>query len=280
MAFDLRHLLHYFRLLPDGAWFGGRGGLSAEPGGIGAAVAANRGGLSKIFSRPGATLRSPTAGPLVCLAKDVIPHVGKWDPEPGNLFSLAYHGNGVAMASWAGRAIATVIAGSPGDRGDERPNFDAPPAAALSLPDAAVLYLRGAYISYGIATDRNSAARRRSLPRSFADSHGMMWRLQSLRCAMTRFPLPFCSPPGLLPAMAQTQARAQDLVAEQQPSTVSVVKEGAGIRINTVNRRYQVNVFAWPLKEKVIERQLLIEQTQSQFEADQRNPSSTSPRRK
>ena len=71
---------------------------------------------------------------------------------------------------------------------------------------------------------------------------------------------------SLLPALAA----ADDLVSEQQPSSVTVVKEGAGIRINTVNRRYQVNVYGSALKDKVIERQLLlIEQTQSQVEVDQ-----------
>lgn len=97
---------------------------------------------------------------------------------------------------------------------------------------------------------------------------------------MTRF-LALLLSASLLPAMAQTQARAQDLVSEQQPSTVSVVKEGAGIRINTVNRRYQVNVFGSALKEKVIERQLLlIEQTQSQLEADQEESQFDEPKAK
>ncbi len=74
-------------------------------------------------------------------------------------------------------------------------------------------------------------------------------------------------------------ALAEDLVAEQQPSTVTVVKEGAGIRINTVNRRYAVNVFGAALKDQTIERQLLlIEETASQVEIDQEESQFDPPR--
>src|SRR6185295_16445455 len=90
-----------------------------------------------------------------------------------------------------------------------------------------------------------------------------------IRCLA--FLLSFC----LLPSLAL----AEDLVSEQQPSTVTVVKEGAGIRINTVNRRYQVNVYGSALKDKVIERQLLlIEQTQSQVEVDQEDSQFDEPK--
>ena len=83
---------------------------------------------------------------LLCLAQDLVPHVGAWDEHPGTYFALCYHGNGVAMGTWSGRAAARVIAGSV----DERPHFirQAPPK--FPLPFLRPLYLRAAYVTYGI----------------------------------------------------------------------------------------------------------------------------------
>ena len=81
---------------------------------------------------------------------------------------------------------------------------------------------------------------------------------------MTRFVALLLSA-ALLPSFAF----AEDLVSEQQPSTLTVVKDGGGLRINTVNRRYQVNVYGSTLKDKAIERQLLaIEEQHSQLEVE------------
>ncbi len=91
---------------------------------------------------------------------------------------------------------------------------------------------------------------------------------------MTRF-LAVLLSAGILAA----PALAADLVSEQQPSTVTVVKEGAGIRIDTVNRRYAVNVYGAALKDLTIERQLLlIEETASQVEVDQEESRFDEPR--
>ena len=38
-------------------------------------------------------------------------HLGEVKDDPGVFYSLAYHGNGVAMATWSGRAIAGLIGG-------------------------------------------------------------------------------------------------------------------------------------------------------------------------
>jgi glycine/D-amino acid oxidase-like deaminating enzyme len=146
MAYDLRNLLHYFRLLPDGRMvFGGRGGLSAEPG----ALAHQSGRIEAAFRAyfpawRGVEITHRWSG-LVCLAMDVIPHVGTWESEPGVYFALAYHGNGVGMASWAGRAIANVIAGGK----DARPNLMRRLPPRFPFPPLRPLYLRGAYIQYG-----------------------------------------------------------------------------------------------------------------------------------
>lgn len=48
---------------------------------------------------------------LICLSKDRLTHVGEVVDDPGVFYSLAYHGNGVAMATWSGRAVAGLITG-------------------------------------------------------------------------------------------------------------------------------------------------------------------------
>jgi glycine/D-amino acid oxidase-like deaminating enzyme len=147
MAYDLRNLLHYFRLLPDGRMvFGGRGGLSAEPGALARQSQRIEAAFRAYFPAwAGVEITHRWSG-LVCLAMDVIPHVGKWEQEPGTYFALAYHGNGVGMASWAGRASANVIAGGI----DERPNLMRRLPPRFPFPPLRPLYLRGAYIGYGI----------------------------------------------------------------------------------------------------------------------------------
>ena len=47
------------------------------------------------------------------MSKDRLTHVGAVPDDPGVFYSLAYHGNGVAMATWSGRAVAGLISGRP-----------------------------------------------------------------------------------------------------------------------------------------------------------------------
>ena len=46
-----------------------------------------------------------------CMTRDALTHIGEVDADPGVFYSLAYHGNGVAMATWLGRAVAGLITG-------------------------------------------------------------------------------------------------------------------------------------------------------------------------
>ncbi len=147
MAFDLRNLLHYFRLLPDGRMvFGGRGGISAAPDALARQSQRIEAAFRAYFPAWREVEITHRWSGLVCLAMDFIPHIGSWPAEPGTFFALAYHGNGVAMASWAGRAIADVIAGAP----DRRPELIRRPPPRFPLPALRPLYLRGAYLNYGI----------------------------------------------------------------------------------------------------------------------------------
>ncbi|MEJ2019339.1 MAG: FAD-binding oxidoreductase, partial [Maritimibacter sp.] len=91
MAYDSRSLLHYFRLMPDGRFlFGMRGGLNARPG---------------TEARIRAKIRADFN------ARSFTPYTG---PVPGmknTWTSMAYHGNGVAMASYGGALVADLMRG-------------------------------------------------------------------------------------------------------------------------------------------------------------------------
>jgi glycine/D-amino acid oxidase-like deaminating enzyme len=148
MAYDSRNLLHYFRLLPNNRFlFGGRGGTDSS------AAAAD--GYRKLLT---ATFRRlfPAWSEVeithfwrgfVCLSCDLVPYVGSLDDRKTVWTALAYHGNGVAMASWCGRAAARMML-------DEKARNEVPAVIArrlaeFPLPAFRPLYLRGAYLWFG-----------------------------------------------------------------------------------------------------------------------------------
>lgn len=126
---DLLNLHNYFRLLPDGRFlFGGRAGNSAKP----IALAHQARWLEATFRRyypawHDVEITHRWSG-FICLASDRLPHVGAWDAEPGVYYALAYSGTGIAMGSWAGRAVASMMS----DR--MRHTQDLPPKFIRSLP--------------------------------------------------------------------------------------------------------------------------------------------------
>ncbi|WP_170459885.1 NAD(P)/FAD-dependent oxidoreductase [Ruegeria arenilitoris] len=114
MAYDTRNLLHYFRLMPDNRFlFGMRGGLMSSP----RAEAAIRCKVRRDFDRmfPGWAEVEATHmwSGMVCLTRDLLPFVGEVRGHPGLFAGLAYHGNGVAMGSYCGRALARSVLGEP-----------------------------------------------------------------------------------------------------------------------------------------------------------------------
>ena len=146
-SYDLLNLLHYFRLLPDGRFlFGGRGGLSAEPGALERQSARIEAAFRRYYPAWREVEITHRWSGFVCLAADLVPHVGAWAEEPGIHFAVAYHGNGVALASWAGRMVARLIA--TGENAAPAMLHKAPPL--FPLPFLRPLYLRGAYLKFGI----------------------------------------------------------------------------------------------------------------------------------
>lgn len=146
-SYDLLNLLHYFRLLPDGRFlFGGRGGVSAEPGALQRQSARIEAAFRRYYPAwAGVEITHRWSG-FVCLAADLVPHLGAWEDEPGAYYALAYHGNGVALASWSGRAIARLI----GAGETQAPKMLRRPPPRFPLPFLRPLYLRGAYVKFGI----------------------------------------------------------------------------------------------------------------------------------
>ncbi len=148
MAYDSRNLLHYFRLLPNNRFlFGGRGGTdsSAE------AEAGYRAHLTNTFHQLFPAWRNVGITHFwrghVCLAYDLVPYVGPLGESKTVWTALAYHGNGVAMGTWSGRAVARLMTNKATH--DEVPPVITRRLAKFPLPMFRPQYLKGAYVWYG-----------------------------------------------------------------------------------------------------------------------------------
>lgn len=148
MAFDSRNLLHYFRLLPNGRFlFGGRGGTDSSN----AAAPQYREHLTHTFhdlfpAWANVEITHFWRG-FVCLAYDRVPFIGTLDDRRSVWTALAYHGNGVAMGTWCGRAVARMMTGRA--KADDIPAVITHRLAKFPLPAFRPLYLKGAYLWYG-----------------------------------------------------------------------------------------------------------------------------------
>lgn len=148
MAFDSRILLHYFRLLPNGRFlFGGRGGTDASHSGDGPFRAALTAAFHGLFPAWRDVEITHYWRGFVCLAYDRVPYVGALDERNTVWTAIAYHGNGVAMGSWSGRAVARLAI-----RKTAREELSPVLTRRLSrfpLPAFRPYYLKGAYLWYG-----------------------------------------------------------------------------------------------------------------------------------
>ena len=112
MAYDTRVLLHYFRKLPDGRFmFGGRGGLDATPDGQQKARAVLIDEFHAMFPAWRDIDITHHWNGLACLSQSYRPFVGQVNGYQRLWASIAYHGNGVAMASYAGDLLARKMTG-------------------------------------------------------------------------------------------------------------------------------------------------------------------------
>jgi glycine/D-amino acid oxidase-like deaminating enzyme len=105
---DLRRILFYFRLDPDGRLLmGGRGSLddAGEP----ALFARLEAAAARFFPQMGAPQWEHRWSGRVALTADHLPHLH--EPRPGVLIGLGYNGRGVAMATVMGKLLADRVLG-------------------------------------------------------------------------------------------------------------------------------------------------------------------------
>ncbi|GGD45451.1 NAD(P)/FAD-dependent oxidoreductase [Sinisalibacter lacisalsi] len=112
MAYDSRELLHYFRLMPDGRFlFGMRGGYRATPAAEARIARKIRADFAAMFPAwEGVEIAHEWSG-LVNLSRGLTPFVGPVPRMDNAWIAMAYHGNGVAMASYSGALVASLIRG-------------------------------------------------------------------------------------------------------------------------------------------------------------------------
>ena len=111
MCYDTRHLLHYFRLMPDRRFlFGMRGGLLSSPAADQRARKRILRDFANLFPAWAEVEPEHIWSGLVCLARNRLPFVGELPDMPGLWAGLCYHGNGIAMGTLSGKIIAERIA--------------------------------------------------------------------------------------------------------------------------------------------------------------------------
>jgi glycine/D-amino acid oxidase-like deaminating enzyme len=112
MAYDSRNLLHYFRLMPDHRFlFGMRGGLLSSARSEKAIRRKLRHDFDQMFSAWNRVETTHCWSGMVCLARNLVPFVGPIPEVKGMFAGLCYHGNGVAMGTYAGRLLSDLVLG-------------------------------------------------------------------------------------------------------------------------------------------------------------------------
>ncbi|PTW57572.1 glycine/D-amino acid oxidase-like deaminating enzyme [Breoghania corrubedonensis] len=152
MAYDTRRLLHYFRLMPDGRFlFGMRGGTNTTP----RCDVKTRREILADFHRMFPAWRDVEVthvwSGFVCMSANLNPYVGPLDTAPDAFAALAYHGNGVAMGSRCGVAVADMAAGAttPADL----PAVIRGPLKRFPFPTLRKAYLKAAYRWYALCDE-------------------------------------------------------------------------------------------------------------------------------
>ncbi|NVO57669.1 FAD-binding oxidoreductase [Rhodobacteraceae bacterium B1Z28] len=112
MCYDTRNLLHYFRLMPDGRFlFGMRGGLRSSSRSEAAIRQRVQRDFRRMFPEWSGVEATHIWSGMVCLSRGLMPFVGPVPQQTGLFAGFAYHGNGVAMGTYSGRALARLALG-------------------------------------------------------------------------------------------------------------------------------------------------------------------------
>ena len=114
MTCDTRKMLHYFRLLPDQRMlFGMRGTSNLGPRDQCRMPKAVRLDFDSIFPEWCKVGTAYHWSGLICVARNLVPYVGPIGDWKGAFTAMAFHGNGVSMASYSGKLLAGMVAGKP-----------------------------------------------------------------------------------------------------------------------------------------------------------------------
>ncbi|NVK32009.1 MAG: FAD-binding oxidoreductase [Gammaproteobacteria bacterium] len=142
MVYDDRHLLHYFRRLPDGRLlFGGRGGLIDTSRGLALRAARLQRFAKQYFPDLGDIEIDTAWGGWVTLRPNLNPYLGPLDAEGHLWCSMGYHGNGVAAGSYSGHQVAKAMLALP----NQIPSPFKQHGPKLPLPRLRPVYLSGIY---------------------------------------------------------------------------------------------------------------------------------------
>jgi glycine/D-amino acid oxidase-like deaminating enzyme len=110
---NTRRLLFYYRILPGRRFlFGARGDLTGKPKDGQRMRATMERRLGEVFPHWRNIPTTHYWRGFVCMNARLTPAIGKMPDDPSVYFALAYHGDGVSAAPWAGRAIAQLIGGA------------------------------------------------------------------------------------------------------------------------------------------------------------------------
>ncbi len=116
MSYDTRKLLHYFRLMPDRRFlFGMRGALRTGAVAEAAARQKTRVDFERMFPAWAHVESSNSWSGFVGLARNKLPFVGRVPGYASVWTAMCYHGNGVAMGSFAGTQVAELVLGLPAE---------------------------------------------------------------------------------------------------------------------------------------------------------------------
>lgn len=113
MVYDSRSLLHYFRLLPDNRMmFGMRGGITAKPAMDRQMHQMIRRDFEDMFPAWRHVETPWFWTGLVCLTRKRVPFVGAIPEMPNAFAGFGWHGNGIAMGTYAGKLLAGLASGN------------------------------------------------------------------------------------------------------------------------------------------------------------------------
>ena len=108
-CYDDRFFLHYFRLMPNNRMlFGMRGGLFSAPWADERMHANIRQHFETMFPAWQHVETPHSWHGLLSISRDLTPYAGPIDTMPGAFTAMSYHGNGVAMGTYAGALLADL----------------------------------------------------------------------------------------------------------------------------------------------------------------------------